>query len=402
MHAADRDRDKNADTGHGGARNRGPAAAGGGNPLHALRGLQGSAGNAAVVQFLRRAGHSGEQEQEQEQHRHGAGCGHGTEQPRVQRSAVQRSAVHDVLREGGRPLDDATRTDMEARLGADFSDVRIHTGGAAKASAADLGARAYTSGSHVVIGEGGADKHTLAHELTHVIQQRKGPVAGTDHGNGLRVSDPSDRFEREAEANATRALSGSVPVSRAVQRPGAAAAPGPAGDARTGGVPQVQRMEAIKKQLSAAASIFGLRQDEVSPGAPRQTAAKHIRDELKARGLEGQDTVGARVADAIDGIKTVAGEHGARDIHSVFTRAELAELYAIPSNDPRAKEAHERIAAMEYAYWTAQHQANPTRGTQIAIGVDVQTRVGLQQTVGGTTAYMRQFQEAFRRDMENR
>jgi hypothetical protein len=51
-----------------------------------------------------------------------------------------------------------------------------------------------------VIGDGGADRHTLAHELTHVIQQRQGPVAGADNGAGLKVSDPSDRFEREAEA----------------------------------------------------------------------------------------------------------------------------------------------------------------------------------------------------------
>ncbi len=61
---------------------------------------------------------------------------------------MQRSAVHDVLRGAGRPLDDATRTDMEARLGADFSDVRVHDDGAARASAAAVGARAYTSGSH--------------------------------------------------------------------------------------------------------------------------------------------------------------------------------------------------------------------------------------------------------------
>ncbi|HEV7627310.1 MAG TPA: DUF4157 domain-containing protein, partial [Streptomyces sp.] len=149
--------------------------------------------------MLRQAGHPWAQEQ----HRHGAGCGHRSEQePQVQR----RSAVHDVLRGGGRPLDDASRSDMESRLGADFSDVRIHTGSAAKASAAEMGARAYTSGSHVVIGDGGGDRHTLAHELTHVIQQRQGPVAGTDNGSGLSVSDPSDRFEREAEANAHRAL----------------------------------------------------------------------------------------------------------------------------------------------------------------------------------------------------
>ncbi|WP_435845576.1 eCIS core domain-containing protein [Streptomyces erythrochromogenes] len=165
-----------------------------------LMGLQASAGNAAVVQMLRRAGHG--QDEEQEQHRHTDGCGH----QQSEQHAVQRSAVHDVLRAPGRPMDAATRSDMEARLGADFSDVRIHDNSAAKASAAEVGARAYTSGSHVVIGAGGSDKHTLAHELTHVIQQRQGPVAGTDNGSGLKVSDPSDRFEREAEANASRVM----------------------------------------------------------------------------------------------------------------------------------------------------------------------------------------------------
>lgn len=121
--------------------------------------------------------------------------------------AVQRSAVHGVLRSPGRPLDEPVRADMEARFSADFSDVRLHTGPAAQRSATEIGARAYTSGNHVVIGEGGADSRTLAHELTHVIQQRSGPVAGTDNGDGIRISDPSDRFEREAEANARMIMS---------------------------------------------------------------------------------------------------------------------------------------------------------------------------------------------------
>ncbi|MFH8717306.1 DUF4157 domain-containing protein [Streptomyces zaomyceticus] len=151
-------------------------------------------------------------DQTSEQHVHGAGCGHQqSEQP-----TVQRSTVHDVLAGTGRPLDTPLREEMEARLGADFSDVRIHDNTTARASATEIGARAYTSGNNVVIGDGGNDKHTLAHELTHVVQQRQGPVAGTDNGAGLRVSDPSDRFEREAEANATRALAG--PVPDAVQR----------------------------------------------------------------------------------------------------------------------------------------------------------------------------------------
>ena len=52
---------------------------------------------------------------------------------------------------------------------------------------------------------------TLAHELTHVVQQRSGPVDGTSAPGGIKVSDPSDRFEREAAANAERVMSAPGP-----------------------------------------------------------------------------------------------------------------------------------------------------------------------------------------------
>lgn len=198
-----------------------------------LLGLQAAAGNAAVVQMLREAGHPWAVA---DPHQHTSGCGHRAEPP-----AVQRSTVHDVLRSGGRPLDEETRGDMEARLGADFSDVRIHTDAAAKASATEVGARAYTSGSHVVIGEGGADRHTLAHELTHVIQQRRGPVAGAENGSGLKVSDPSDRFEREAEATARQALSSPAPVHP----------PGPEAGAPSHGPAPLQRVVDGKRGFEA-------------------------------------------------------------------------------------------------------------------------------------------------------
>ncbi|QUQ64302.1 eCIS core domain-containing protein [Kutzneria sp. CA-103260] len=156
----------------------------------AMLALQRSIGNAAVARLITAQPHSCAD-----------GCSHA--QP------VQRSTVPDVLRSAGRPLDAPLRAEMEDRMGVDFSDVRLHTGPAAQRSATEIGARAYTSGSHIVAGTGGLDKHTLAHELTHVIQQRSGQVAGTDQGDGLRISDPGDRFEREAEANATRVLAGS-------------------------------------------------------------------------------------------------------------------------------------------------------------------------------------------------
>ncbi|MFJ5708025.1 DUF4157 domain-containing protein [Streptomyces sp. NPDC093105] len=124
-----------------------------------------------------------------------------------------RSPVHDVLASGGgQPLDSATRGDMEARMGADFSDVRIHTDAAADASAKGIGAHAYTVGNNVVFQREAYDpaspqgRTTLAHELTHVIQQRSGPVEGTEAPGGIRVSDPSDRFEREAVSNAERVM----------------------------------------------------------------------------------------------------------------------------------------------------------------------------------------------------
>lgn len=81
--------------------------------------------------------------------------------------------MQQVLRDPGAPLDPGTRNLMEKRLGADFSQVRVHTDGAARASTAAVGAHAYTVGNHVVIGDGGTDNQTLAHELTHVIQQRR-------------------------------------------------------------------------------------------------------------------------------------------------------------------------------------------------------------------------------------
>ncbi|MFD7015813.1 aldo/keto reductase [Streptomyces sp. NPDC059928] len=218
-----------------------------GRTSSALLALQNTAGNAAVLQMLRRSGHAWTQDQ----HQHTPGCGVQRQSGPPAPQAVQRSAVPDVLRAPGRPLDDGTRADMEARLGADFSSVRIHDGSDAKASAAEVGARAYTSGDHVVIGDGGADKHTLAHELTHVIQQRQGPVPGTDRGDGLRVSDPADRFERDAEANARRAMSGQTPVQRATVSDGRRAQQG---------APVVARMPAEGTEDEAAKPwlVFGV------------------------------------------------------------------------------------------------------------------------------------------------
>ena len=67
-----------------------------------------------------------------------------------------------------------------------------------------MSAHAYTVGSNIVFQRGAYDPGStggqtlLAHELTHVVQQRSGPVDGTPAAGGVSVSDPSDRFEVEA------------------------------------------------------------------------------------------------------------------------------------------------------------------------------------------------------------
>jgi hypothetical protein len=142
---------------------------------------------------------------------------------------VGRSPVHDVVGSGGRPLEPEVRDDMESRLGHDFGDVRVHDDGAAHDSARSVNAHAYTVGSDIVFQrdryDPGSDagRTMLAHELTHVVQQRSGPVDGTPAAGGINVSDPSDRFEREAAATAERAMS-TPPAAPAPVAPVAAGA----------------------------------------------------------------------------------------------------------------------------------------------------------------------------------
>ena len=152
--------------------------------------LQRTAGNAGVAQMLADEAAAGPQQEES-------------------------SPVHDVVgKGGGSPLDASTQTSMESSFGQDFSDVRVHTDGQASKSAEAVGANAYTVGSDIVFRSGHFDaasptgQRTIAHELSHVVQQRSGPVDGTDAPGGIRLSDPSDRFERAADATADQVLRG--------------------------------------------------------------------------------------------------------------------------------------------------------------------------------------------------
>jgi hypothetical protein len=78
---------------------------------------------------------------------------------------------------GGQPLPGATREEMEEGIGADFGDVRIHTGTEAAGLSQSISAQAFTHGNDIFFNEGKyapgspEGKHLLAHELTHTVQQ---------------------------------------------------------------------------------------------------------------------------------------------------------------------------------------------------------------------------------------
>ena len=83
----------------------------------------------------------------------------------------------------------------------DISSIRAHLGDTAVASASGMHADAYTTGNHVVIGEG-TDLFTVAHEAAHVVQQR----AGVQLKGGVGAA--GDQYERRADAVAARVTAG--------------------------------------------------------------------------------------------------------------------------------------------------------------------------------------------------
>jgi hypothetical protein len=107
------------------------------------------------------------------------------------------------------PLDAGVRSRMESAFGESFGDVRVHTGEQAGEVAGELDARAFTHGRDIYFREGEYNPSTregqelLAHELTHVVQQRGGSAA-----RGAAVGTAGDTFEQEADETAASAARG--------------------------------------------------------------------------------------------------------------------------------------------------------------------------------------------------
>jgi hypothetical protein len=96
---------------------------------------------------------------------------------------------------GGSPLPSDVLAFMNPRFGADFSGVRVHTGGEAVQMNQDLHAQAFTHGNDVYFGAGksAANDDLTAHELTHVVQQT-GAKGGTQ--TQAKAMTPAESIQR--------------------------------------------------------------------------------------------------------------------------------------------------------------------------------------------------------------
>lgn len=127
-------------------------------------------------------------------------------------------------RSGGQPLPPDMMNHMGSTFGKDLSNVRLHPDQKADEISRKIQAKAFTIGNDIFFRNGAYSPNsaegldTLTHELTHVVQQS----SGYSSNGPLKLGNPNDKFEQEAEgfakggySNSSSKLSSS---SGAVQR----------------------------------------------------------------------------------------------------------------------------------------------------------------------------------------
>jgi hypothetical protein len=128
----------------------------------------------------------------------------------------------------GGNMERETQSFMQRRFGADFSGVRIHTGGSAARMSRELNAHAFTIGRDVYFAPGhyapGSDRgrHLLAHELAHTVQQGYSRIQRRSGANQQGITglvdrpEESSRYEQEEAAPAE--AEEAAPVEPMIQR----------------------------------------------------------------------------------------------------------------------------------------------------------------------------------------
>ena len=296
--------------------------------LPSLIALQQAAGNAAVTRAIQRA--------RDEQ------CPEGQQSGPEGRDAegavpVQRqSSVLDAVGSPGRPLEARILQRAEQAYSMDFGHVRVHSDPVAQRSADELGALAYTTGSHIVLGGNRVSDEVMYEEVDHVRQQALGPVPGTDNGRGEKVSRPDDPFERSAGANGRKMARGAAPD---LSLPGTSL-PGGSVQRSVDGAVTVQRMDRPGPAATAESPALA------SPPAIVRLARLLVGGNQEIRNKEVRGVIHRRVRSGPS-----------------FTDDELQAIKAVESEDPRwlktvglctRAEAEAYIKAGDFHNWLQQ------------------------------------------------
>jgi len=205
------------------------------SPVHPLLTLQSQIGNAQVARLLAQRA----EEDEPVQGKHDRSVQRAAEEdevaakhdPSVQRADDdQAQAQHENVgieggpvgpdtaqrissaRGGGSTLDSGTRASMESGFGTSFQDVRVHHDAESDVLNRRLTSHAFTTGSDIFLRDDASpsDSRLMAHELTHVVQQRS--MGG---GGGMSVGAAGDPHESHADAMADSVLSNSAAPAQA-------------------------------------------------------------------------------------------------------------------------------------------------------------------------------------------
>ena len=193
---------------------------------HPLAALHASMGNGAVARMLQREPEKELEEEAQAKHDPLLAQREGEEEKKEDETAMakhdpalaQREAAPEVglaggglsadlsgridaQRGGGSALDAGTKSTMEGTLGTSLDSVRVHVGEESDHLNRSITAKAFTTGNDVFVRSdnwapgSSSTQRLLAHELTHVVQQRSMP----GDGGGMSVGAADTHEEREAD-----------------------------------------------------------------------------------------------------------------------------------------------------------------------------------------------------------
>lgn len=236
------------------------------------------------------------------------------------------------LSEPGSALPDGLRQSMEEAMGADFSNVRVHTGPGADRASERVAARAFAKGEDVYFRGGEYDpgsregQHLIAHELAHVA-----------HGDGgvHRVNPP-------APSGSPAAGAGQPILSEAaremVQDPAFDQFLKAVGDLRAAGGDLGDENDAAMRRAEQNISL-GKEGAEVSLKEKRKALGINAADKKKSRAASGFNALGKSAGE-------VAGDIGAAaSVGTVYAEGKELDTMAEGEEKDTAKKAADKLAS---------------------------------------------------------